>query len=668
MKKIITFLGLVMCSFITLFAQDNPISWSFSSEKNSNSEYTLMMTAVIEKPWHLYALDSDPVFTTPTKFSFNESSDFSIIGNVEQPKPIVEHDEDLGIDLKYFGDEVTFKQKVKVTGKSPVVEGSIVYMACDDARCLPPENISFSINLEKNQATSDVSEYDGEPTIVSADAEESEPAQKKSLLNIFLVGLVGGLVALVTPCVWPMIPMTVSYFLKSSGDKKKGIKNAIYYGLSIIVIYDLLGLGVTLIFGDDALNTLATNPWINVFLFLILVVFAISFFGAFELTLPSKWVNKMDENADSKGGIIGIFFMALTLVLVSFSCTAPIVGTLLVEIVTGGLWGPLVGMTGFALALAVPFSLFAIFPSWLNNMPKSGGWMNSVKVVLAFLELALSMKFLSTADEMMNWRILDRETFIAIWIIIFGMLGFYLLGKIKFKHDSDVEHVSVFRLFLSIICLAFTVYMIPGLWGAPLNAIAAFTPKMYTQDFKLGGENTTPTVIMQSQNQGTTSQNLCNPTPKYSDILHLPEGYQGYFDFDEALACAREMDKPLLLDFTGHNCVNCRKMENAVWTDDAVKQIINEEFIVAALFVDNLNDLNPEDYVTVTEENGKTTTITKIGKKWKHYQRTKYAINSQPCYIIIDNDENVLAGPYGFDNDIQKFIDFLNSGINNYKK
>ena len=599
MKKIITFLGLVMCSFITLFAQDNPISWSFSSEKNSNSEYTLMMTAVIEKPWHLYALDSDPVFTTPTKFSFNESSDFSLIGNVEQPKPIVEHDEDLGIDLKYFGDEVTFKQKVKVTGKSPVVEGSIVYMACDDARCLPPENISFSINLEKNQATSDVSEYDGEPTIVSADAEESEPAQKKSLLNIFLVGLVGGLVALVTPCVWPMIPMTVSYFLKSSGDKKQGIKNAIYYGLSIIVIYDLLGLGVTLIFGDDALNTLATNPWINVFLFLILVVFAISFFGAFELTLPSKWVNKMDENADSKGGIMGIFFMALTLVLVSFSCTAPIVGTLLVEIVTGGLWGPLVGMTGFALALAVPFSLFAIFPSWLNNMPKSGGWMNSVKVVLAFLELALSLKFLSVADLAYGWGILPRKLFIALWILCFLGIVIYLLWNIR----KVTRTRQIIRALVIIPSFLFAIYLVPGVVSdAPVRAIAAFAPPMPI------------------------------------------ENQQVFHDYEQGMAYAKQENKPVLLNFSGYGCVNCRKMEQYVLADSTVKQRI-ENYVFIELFVD---DKRPH-------ASGNQS----IGDYNSKIQRENFKANAQPYYIQLSSTGEIVSEPYAFSTDVQKFLLWL---------
>ena len=671
MKKILTTFGLTLL-FLCVLAQENPVSWKFSSEKNSDTEYSLIMKATISGKWHLYSLDADPIFTTPTKFDFKESPDYQLVGDMEQPTPTIEHDDDLDIDLKYFAKEVTFRQKVNVTNGTPTVNGSVRYMTCDDSRCLPPETTEFSIDLGKaGTPASAIQEAEiGTDQIVKADTEKSNSdnaPKKKSLWRVFITGIIGGLIALVTPCVWPMIPMTVSFFLKSADDKKKGIRNAIVYGLSIILIYDLLGLGVTLLFGDDALNTMATNPWINIFLFLLLVVFAISFFGGFELTLPSKWINKTDENADKKSGILGIFFMALTLVLVSFSCTAPIIGTLLVEIVSGGLWGPLVGMTGFALALAIPFTLFAIFPSWLSNLPKSGGWMNTVKVVLAFLELALSMKFLSTADEMMGWRILDRETFIALWIAIFGLLGIYLLGKLKFKHDSDLDHVSVFRLFLAIITLAFTVYMVPGLWGAPLNAIAAFTPKMYTQDFKLGQNegNSGTTTMMPTSSENY--HNMCTDTPKYGDVLHTPEGYKGYFDFDEALDCARELNKPILIDFTGHNCVNCRKMENAVWTDPAVREVLNKNFVIAELYVDDLKDLNPEDYMVIDNGNG-TDTIKTIGKKWKQYQKTKYGQNSQPCYVIIDNEENILAGPYGFDKDVQHFINFLNEGKDKFNK
>ena len=694
MKKLFFALGLTfLLCFFSVNAQNNPVKWSFSSEKISNDEYNLLMKATIEKNWHVYSMDADPVFTTPTSFKFGKSADFSLIGKISQPKPIEEQDEDLGATLKYFTKEVTFKQKIKITSTNKTIAtGSVTYMVCDDHQCLPPETVKFSIDVKGNEATASTVENDDErvdSSVVtttkdsttlnssntqSIDNQINKP-KKQSLWKVFIYGILGGLIALVTPCVWPMIPMTVSFFLKSAGDKKKGIKNALYYGLSIIIIYDVLGLGITLIFGDDALNTIATNPWLNVFLFLILVVFAISFFGAFELTLPSSWINKMDANADKRRGFWGIFFMALTLVLVSFSCTAPIVGTLLVEIVTGGLWGPLIGMTGFALALAIPFTLFAIFPSWLSNMPKSGGWMNSVKVVLAFLELALSMKFLSTADEMMSWHILDRETFIALWIIIFGLLSLYLLGKIKFKNDSDTPYVSVFRLFLAIITLAFTVYMVPGLWGAPLKAIAAFTPKMYTQDFKLSYDNTNvkdnSTIQLPTGNTSTStssSGNLCNDNPKYSDMLHLPEGYHGYFDYDEGLACARQLHKPVFIDFTGHNCVNCRKMENAVWIDPTVKQILNDEYVIIELYVDDLNPLKPEDYITINDENGNKTTITKIGKKWKYYQKTKFANNSQPYYVLIDNNEKLLTTPYAFDKDPQHFQEFLKKGIEEFKK
>ena len=689
MRNYLLTLCLLLSSLMFANAQDNPAKWTFSSEKVSETEYTILMKVDVGQKWHVYSLDSDPIFTTPTKFVFEPSDTYVLADDVSQPKPLEEYDNDLEATLKYFADNVTFSQKIKLTGNDiPTVKGSVTFMVCDDHQCLPPETVDFTVNLANNEVTSALDDGSDDEVVdmaastiqgdITATTDDTEATgNKKSLWSIFVVGLLGGLVALITPCVWPMIPMTVSYFLKSSGDKKKGIRKAITYGLSIIVIYDLLGLGITLIFGDDALNAIATSPWLNVFLFLILVVFAISFFGAFELTLPSKWINKMDENADKKSGILGIFFMALTLVLVSFSCTAPIIGTLLVEIISGGLWGPLVGMTGFSLALAVPFTLFAIFPSWLSNMPKSGGWMNNVKVVLAFLELALSMKFLSTADEMMAWRILDRETFIAIWIVLFGMLGFYLLGKLRFKDDGEQTHVSVFRLFLAIITLSFTVYMIPGLWGAPLKAIAAFTPKMYTQDFKLPyGDNAGHGATINASgdvagvqtNATIQTTSLCADKPKYSDILHLPDGYYGYFDYDEALECAREKNKPLFIDFTGHNCVNCRKMENAVWIDPAVRKILNEEYVIVELYVDDLNKLLPEDYLTVTDEDGNETTITKIGKKWKHYQRSKFKTNSQPYYVLLGNNEEMLAEPYAFDKDPQHFIDFLKKGVENFKK
>ncbi|MDL2238579.1 thioredoxin family protein [Bacteroidales bacterium OttesenSCG-928-K22] len=644
----------------SLFAQIyEPVTWDFSTEKISDTEYNLIFKATIDKHWHLYSQDiPDDAGPVPTSFLFEESADYQLVGNTLEPKPEEEWDPNFEMNLKFFSNEVKFVQEIKVINtNSLVVKGSLEFMACDDKQCLPPEFVDFEIPVigESNAQVAQIT-----------DADEATTEKKPSLIRIFLLGIVGGLVALVTPCIWPMIPMTISFFLKSSEKKGKAIKNAVVYGLSIIIIYVALGLGITLIFGADALNALATNAWFNVFFFLLLVVFAVSFFGAFEITLPSKWVNKMDSKAESSKGIFGIFFMAFTLVLVSFSCTGPIIGTLLVEAVVSGVMAPLIGMTGFALALAIPFTLFAIFPSWLSSMPKSGGWMNSVKVVLGFLELALALKFLSVADLTKHWGILDRETFLALWIVIFALLGFYLLGKIRFKHDSEVKHIGVGRFSLAMISLAFAVYMVPGLWGAPLKAISAFAPPMYTQDFdinKIVRDNSRNNTV-NIQNTATTS--LCVENPKFSEFLHLPDGLQGYFDYDEGLACAKALNKPVFIDFTGHGCVNCRNMEAAVWIDPQVRRMLDEEFVLIALYVDDKTPL-PADEVTTVEFGGKTKNIKTIGNKWSFYQASKFGANSQPFYLLLDTDGNLLVDPYVYNLDVNSFINFLNSGLEEFK-
>jgi thiol:disulfide interchange protein DsbD len=454
-----------------------------------------------------------------------------------------------------------------------------------------------------------------------------------SMWWIFIMGFLGGLLALITPCVWPMIPLTVSFFLKRSENKSKGRRDAITYGISIVVIYVLLGLGVTLIFGADALNALSTNPWFNVFFFALLAVFAASFFGAFELQLPASWVNAMDSRAEKTGGLLSIFLMAFTLVLVSFSCTGPIIGTLLVEAVSRGPLAPLIGMLGFAIALAIPFTLFAIFPSLLSNMPKSGGWLNSVKVVLGFLELAFALKFLSVADLASHWGILPRETFLVLWIIIFALLGIYLLGKLKLPHDSDMPHVSVPRLFLAMISLAFALYMVPGLWGAPLRAISAFSPPIATQDFNL------------SDNQ-----------------IHAP-----YEDFDIAAEAARKSGKPIMIDFTGWGCVNCRKMEVAVWTDATVGRLLMDEYVLVSLYVDDKSDL-PKDEQFTTTFAGQEKDIVTVGNKWSDFQARYFKNNSQPCYVLLDNQGRLLQKPRFYDEDIEAYKKWLKDGLEEYKK
>jgi thiol:disulfide interchange protein DsbD len=453
-----------------------------------------------------------------------------------------------------------------------------------------------------------------------------------SWLYIFITGFLGGLLALFTPCVWPIIPMTVSFFLKRSKDKKKGIRDAWTYGASIVVIYVTLGVAITLIFGASALNALSTNAVFNILFCLLLVVFAASFFGAFELTLPSKWSNAVDSKAESTGGLLSIFLMAFTLSLVSFSCTGPIIGFLLVQVsTTGSVIAPTIGMLGFAIALALPFTLFALFPSWLKQMPKSGGWMNVVKVTLGFIELAFALKFLSVADLAYGWHILDRETFLALWIVIFGLLGFYLLGKIKFPHDDDDNKVGVTRFFLALFSLAFAVYMVPGLWGAPLKAVSAFAPPMHTQDLN----------------------------------LYKKEVHARFDDYDLGMEYARRMGKPVMLDFTGYGCVNCRKMELAVWTNDRVSTLINDDYVLITLYVDNKTPLPAPVKIT---ENGKQRTLRTVGDKWSYLQRVKFGANAQPFYVLIDNDGNPLNKSYAYDEDVDKYVQFLQTGLTNYKK
>ena len=481
--------------------------------------------------------------------------------------------------------------------------------------------------------------------------------EQQSLWAIFLAGLLGGFAALIMPCIFPMLPLTVSYFTKTAQSRGSAISKALLYGLSIIVIYVAFGLVITIIFGADALNDLATNGVFNIVFFLLLVIFAISFFGAFELTLPSSWANKMDEQSD-KGGFLGLFFMAATLALVSFSCTGPIIGTLLVQAATSGaLLGPAVGMFGFSLALAIPFALFAMFPSWLNSLPKSGGWLNSVKVVLGFLELALALKFLSNVDLAYHWEWFDREIFLVLWIVIFGLMGLYLLGKLKFSHDSPVEYLSIPRLFLAIIVLAFTMYMVPGLWGAPLKSISAFLPPLQTQDFDLY----TPSL---TGNHNSSNLNQNEAPHKYASIFKAPLGLNAFFDYDEALSYAKKNHKPVMIDFTGHACVNCRKMEASVWTDKDVYNLLNNNFVLLQLYVDDKTDLQPNEQ-TVTAQGKKIRTI---GNKWSEFQASTFKANSQPFYVLLDDEGNLLVPPQGADYNPANYKNFLQSGLDAFKK
>ncbi len=631
----------------------DPVQFKTELKIISDTEAQIVFTGTIETGWHVYSTDLPKDGPISATFNIDKIEGVETDGKLTpEGKEMEAYDKVFDMKLRYFEEKAVFVQKLKITSPTYFIEGYLQYGACNDENCLPPTDVEFSFSGKGvADATTTVAESKSEesaakiaqdisttdywsPVIeqLKAFGEETAQTANRSWIYIFVAGFIGGLLALFTPCVWPIIPMTVSFFLKRTKDKKKGIRDAWTYGLSIVVIYVTLGLAITLIFGASALNALSTNAVFNILFFLMLVVFAASFFGAFEITLPSKWSNAVDSKAEQTSGLLSIFLMAFTLSLVSFSCTGPIIGFLLVEVsTTGSVVAPAIGMLGFALALALPFTLFAMFPSWLKQMPKSGGWMNVIKVTLGFLELAFALKFLSVADLAYGWRILDRETFLALWIVIFALLGFYLLGKIKFPHDDDDTTVSVPRFFLALASLAFAVYMVPGLWGAPLKAVSAFAPPMNTQDFNL-----------------------------YKNEVHAR-----FDDFDAGMEYARRNGKPVMLDFTGYGCVNCRKMELAVWTDPKVSQIMNDDYVLITLYVDNKTPLPEQIKVT---ENGKSRTLRTLGDKWSYLQRVKFGANAQPFYVLIDNEGNALNKSYSYDEDVDKYINFLQTGLDNYKK
>ena len=688
MKKLFSILLLVFATLAVQAQIHQPVKWKIKLEDSKTAEKEIVFTATIEKGWHLYDMNLPEGGPVSTSFTFETLQGAELIGQpVSNIKPTVVYDEQFAMDLRWFPGAVTFTQKVKILDpKKFKIEGEVEFMVCNDETCLPPDRESFAfdskntkltlpaeapvvekedvtkeqpdtnlvveegktlttpdpvakeekviVNPEKitNALTNDAALWTPVIDELKAFGDTTVTATDTSWLFIFFAGFLGGLIALLTPCVWPMIPMTVSFFLKRTKDRKKAIRDAITYGLSIIVIYLVMGLLITGIFGASALNDLSTNAIFNILFFLLLVVFAVSFFGAFELVLPASWTSKLDSKADSTTGILSIFFMSFTLVLVSFSCTGPIIGTLLVQAASmGTAVGPAIGMFGFALALSIPFSLFAIFPNMLQSMPKSGGWLNSVKVVLGFLELALALKFLSVADLAYGWRLLDREVFIVLWIVIFVLLGFYLLGKIKFSHDSDVKYVSVPRLFMAIISFAFAVYMVPGLWGAPLKSISAFAPPLYTQDFSL-----------------------------YDDEVHA-----AYDDYESGMAKAKLLNKPVMIDFSGFGCVNCRKMEASVWTDPKVKQILENDYVLITLMVDDKTKL---PHPIEIEEHGKVRKLKTIGDKWSYLQRSKFGANAQPFYILLNDEGKPLGPSYAFNEDVSKYIQFLENGLKTFKE
>jgi thiol:disulfide interchange protein len=652
----------------SMFAQMyNPVKWSTSVEKISDKEYVLKAQAVIQSGWHLYGQYIEEGGPSPTAFTFkNTLKKFDLIGKTTEDKGHETVDKIFDMKIKYFEDKAVFTQKIKFTSDQITnIAAEVEFMVCDDNNCLPPssEELSFKIPNTKKLAAAEETVVNKDTiaatkTVVAA-TEKTEKAvvntpkknEARGLLSIFIIAFLSGFAALLTPCVFPMIPMTVSYFTKQSKTKAAGIRNALIYGFSIIIIYFLLGSIVTAVFGADSLNALSTNVWFNLIFFVLLVVFACSFLGAFEIMLPNALANKVDSQAD-RGGLIGIFFMALALAIVSFSCTGPIVGTLLVEAASKGGIAPIVGMLGFSIAIALPFSLFAAFPGWLNALPKSGGWLNTVKVVLGFLELALAFKFLSNADLVLQLHWLEREVFLTIWIAVFGTLAFYLFGKITLPHDSPINHISVGRLGFGLIVLSFTIYLIPGLWGAPLKLISGFPPPMQYSE--------SPDGFGTAKNSGETTK---SDLPEGAELG--PQNIITFHDYEKGMEFAKKAGKPVLLDFTGYACVNCRKMEELVWSDTKVLGVLKNDIVLISLYVDDKKEL-PENEQYVSETTGKK--IKTIGNKWSDLQIKTYKANAQPFYVIVDHNSTNLTEPSAYNPDIENYFNWLNTGIKNFKK
>ena len=643
MKRLLALL-FALASVVVSAQIFNPVEWEFSQKQLSENEIELRFKANIEDHWHLYSQNIEQDGPVPTEFTFTTKGGYELIGGVTEGKPIEEFDPNFDMVLKYFGKEAIFTQKIKViSSKDFKIEGNVYFMVCDEKQCLPPEEVKFSFDIK--------AAADGATSSSEVPLDEKEAG---GMWWLFFISFLSGFAALLTPCVFPMIPMTVSFFTKQSKTKAKGITNAIIYGLSIIVIYVALGVGVSSIFGADALNNMATNVYFNIGFFLLLIIFGASFLGAFDIELPASWTNKSVE-AEGKGGLLGIFFMAFTLALVSFSCTGPIVGTLLVEAATGGYMGPIIGMLGFSLAIALPFALFAAFPGWLNSLPQSGGWLNSVKVTLGFLEIALAFKFLSNADLVMQTHWLERELFLAIWIMIFGLLTMYLLGFLKFAHDSDIKHISVSRLSIAILTGTLTVYMIPGLWGAPLKIINAFPPPMQYSESPFGVGNS---------NGGTSS------TPHEEQGQHLgPQGIMVFHDYKEGMDYAKEVNKAVVIDFTGWACVNCRKMEEQVWSNPNVKNMLANDVVLISLYVDERIDL-PKNEQYETTLAGKKKKVKTTGDKWMVLQANTYGANSQPYYVFLNNNGDQMVEPANYQDygTVELFTDWLNRGLKEFNK
>jgi thiol:disulfide interchange protein len=668
-----------------------PATWTFEISKSTakvGEELELIFKATIEDKWYMYANDFNPdCGPLLTEIQFSNTANFIVSGPTKAIKSVAKHDEIFDCDVKIFKHTAEFRQKIKVTGSPLNISGSIGGQVCTeiDGKCVPfDEDFSFNnISVSGKPVTSNTDEkkpvaIPSETKVNTIDSAKATPSvdntfafgenkgpiidksilsgevqqQDEGLFSYMLIAFILGLTSLITPCVFPMIPMTVTFFLKDNQSKREGVRNAIIFGISIIVIYTIAGTIFALAFGAEGLNALATH-WIpNLFIFVMFIVFALSFLGLFEINAPYKLVNKADRAAE-KGGLVGIFFMSATLVLVSFSCTIPIVGNVLVLAAGGKVLTPVMGMLAYSAAFAIPFTVFAIFPEWMKSMPKSGGWLNTVKVTLGLLELALAFKFLSIVDQTYHWGILDREINIALWVVIFSILGFYFLGKIRLSSDSVIEKVTVPRLMLAIATFSFVVYLVPGLWGAPLKALAGYLPPMYTHDFD---------IISLTRSE---KQNQICEEPKYADFLHLPHGLKGYFDYDQALACARQQNKPLFIDFTGHGCTNCREMEANVWSDPSVLEKLRNDFVVVALYVDDKTELPESEWYTSKNDNKIKKTI---GKQNADLQISNLNNNAQPFYVLVGKDERVLAWPKAYDKSVENFVKFLESGKKTYSE
>jgi len=660
-KRQLLLISLIFGSCVMAFGQlISPVKWSLEQKPAGNNEIELTFKATIESGWHLYSTNLPEGGPIKTTFTFTaDSLNYVVVdGITSKTTPTKEHDKIFNMDLEFFSNEALFVQKIKVlSNQSFSLKGTIEYQSCNNETCtLDDHDFSFDITGSKPAVAS----------VVNKSFTAGDEPVHHNLWWFLMFSFVAGLAAILTPCVFPMIPMTVSFFMNSSKSRLQAKIQAFVYGGSIILIYTLIGTVVALTLGADFANWISTH-WIpNVLFFIIFVVFAFSFFGAFEIILPSSWVNRSDRQVD-RGGIGGAFFMALTLVLVSFSCTGPIVGAILVESAGGMVIKPIVGMLGFSLAFALPFTLFAIFPQWLSNLPKSGGWLNSVKVVLGFIELALGLKFLSIADQTYHWRILDREVYLAFWIVIFTMMGFYLLGKMKFAHDSDTKFITVPRLVMALITFTFVVYLIPGMFGAPLKAISGYLPPMTSHDFDLHKIIRDEVKLVDRAPAGGGFSALgavpCEK-PKYGEIFELPHGLEGFFDFEQGLACAKAQNKPVFIDFTGHGCVNCREMEANVWSDPRVLERLKNEFVIIALYVDDKTELPQSEWITSTYDQKVKKTI---GKKFADFQISRFGVNAQPYYVLLDHNQELLAKPTARDLNPDHFIEFLDKGLAEFK-